>query len=81
MARMCCDNLIALRVLDLRQFNVFDFDAFGSPWAQVSTLLSRRLWRRNEIGGLVLTDGSSMKIRYGGLPRAARCRVPSQLGP
>jgi hypothetical protein len=70
MVRMCCDNLIALRALDLKQFNVFDFDAFGSPWMQVMTLLQRRLWKRKEVGGLVLTDGSSMKIRYGGLPKA-----------
>lgn len=70
MARMCCDNLVALRCLDLSLFNVFDFDAFGSPWDQVLVLANRRKWKRGERGALVLTDGSSMKIRYGELPHS-----------
>jgi hypothetical protein len=67
---MCCDNQLALRALDLTRFNVFDFDAFGSPWNQALLLAHRRKWKRGEQGAIVLTDGSSMKIRYGELPHA-----------
>jgi len=70
MARMCCDNTIALRHLDLQQFNIFDFDAFGSPWDCALILAERRHWLPEELGALVLTDGSSMKLRYGALPNA-----------
>jgi hypothetical protein len=70
MPRMCCDNRLALRCLDLQKFNVFDFDAFGSPWNQCLILASRRKWAKGERGGLVLTDGCSMKIRFGELPHS-----------
>jgi hypothetical protein len=70
MARMCCDNQLALRALDLQRFNVFDFDAFGSPWNCALILATLRKWKPGEQGAVVLTDGSSLKIRYGELPHA-----------
>lgn len=70
MPRMCCDNLLALRCLDLQRFNIFDFDAFGSPWDQALVLATRRKWAPGERGAIVLTDGCSMKIRFGELPHS-----------
>lgn len=68
--RFCCDNRLVLRSIDLGPFNVFDFDAYGAPWDQMAILATRRRWARGELGGVVLTDGSNQKLRYGELSRA-----------
>lgn len=68
--RLVCDNKLALRSLDLSQFNIFDFDAYGSPWEQMVILAARRIWAPSERGAVVLTDGTSRKLRYGGAPHA-----------
>lgn len=64
--RFWCDNLTLLRSIDLNRFNVFDLDAYGSPWAQMVVLATRRKWAPAERGAIVLTDGGSMHSRYGG---------------
>lgn len=64
------DNRRILRAIDLGRFNIFDFDAYGSPWEQMLILAERRQWAPGERGAIVLTDGSSMKTRYGRLGRA-----------
>jgi hypothetical protein len=68
--RFVADNRLVLRSLDLGAFNVFDFDAYGSPWQQMAILLARRQWAPGERGAVILTDGSSMKLRFGGMPHA-----------
>jgi hypothetical protein len=68
--RIVCDNQLAMRALDLQRFNVFDFDAYGSPWDQMVILASLRSWSPGEQGAVVLTDGSDMKLRWGGLPHS-----------
>ena len=40
------DNRRVLRAIDLKPFNVFDFDAWGAPWEQVLILIARRPLRR-----------------------------------
>lgn len=54
-----------LRAIDLRQFNVFDLDSFGSPWAEAIILAARRRWSAGERGALVLTDGSDGYLKWG----------------
>lgn len=68
--RFVGDNRRILRSVDLAGYNVFDLDAFGSPWEQALIVAARREWKRNERGALVLTDGSSMNTRFGNLPAA-----------
>jgi hypothetical protein len=53
-------------------FTVFDLDAFGSPWEQALILAARRPVAPGERIGLVLTEGSQLKTRFGGLPLAMR---------
>lgn len=36
------DNRRVLRSIDLAQFNLFDLDAFGSPWEQAYIIAKRR---------------------------------------
>jgi hypothetical protein len=66
--RFVADNRRVLRCVDLSEFNVFDFDAFGSPWSQMLILLERRHWSKDERGAVILTDGSSGRTRFGGMP-------------
>lgn len=86
--RFVADNRLILRTLPLDRFNIFDFDAYGSPWEQVLILASRRVFVPMETIGLVLTDGTSLKSRFGGIPRAVQVlaglkslkKNPSDLG-
>jgi len=59
-----------LRAVDLQRWNVFDFDAFGSPWDAMVILAERRRWSPGEIGAVVITDGASMKSKFGQLPKS-----------
>lgn len=68
--RIVCDNRLAMRCLDLARFNVFDFDAYGCPWHQMLLLAHRRTWQPGERGAVILTDGSSLKTRWGAMSGA-----------
>lgn len=63
-------NQRVLRAIDLAEFNVFDFDAYGSPWEQVTILAARRRLLPGERIGLALTDGSGLKLKMGQCPKA-----------
>jgi hypothetical protein len=63
--RFQADNRIVMRAIDLSPINVFDFDAYGSPWDLMWILLHRRQWAKNELGAVVLTDGTSQGLRFG----------------
>jgi hypothetical protein len=63
--RFVCDNQLLLRTLDLQQYNIFDLDAYGSPWKQAGIIAARRRWSQGERGAVVLTDGSSAHTRWG----------------
>jgi hypothetical protein len=63
-----CDSARVLRAIDLAQFNIFDFDPWGSPWTHVYILAERRSIAAGERIGLVLTEGSGLKVGFGTLP-------------
>jgi hypothetical protein len=52
------DNRRVLRAIDLRPFNVFDFDAYGSPWEQAIIVADRRPVKPGELVGFTFTDGA-----------------------
>jgi hypothetical protein len=66
------DNRRVLRAIDLAPFNIFDLDAYGSPWEQAIIIAARRPVRPGERIGLVLTEGSGLKLKLGGYPAALR---------
>jgi hypothetical protein len=66
------DNLRVLRAVDLGQFNVFDLDAYGSPWHQALIVAARRPVEPGETIGLILTEGSGLTIKMSGMPTALR---------
>ncbi len=59
-----------MRAIDLQAFNVFDLDAYGSPWEHMIVLAARRKWTKGERGAVILTDGTALKMRFGQLPGA-----------
>lgn len=67
--RFVCDNTVLLRHIDITGFNVFDVDAYGSPWTQMHIISARRRWAAGERGAVVITDGTSMRTRFGSQPR------------
>lgn len=67
-ARFVCDNRLLLRAIDLSAYNVFDFDAYGSPWDAMLILAARRRWTPGERGAVVMTDAT--KATAGGMPQA-----------
>lgn len=62
-------NQVVLRVIDLSQFNVFDLDAYGSPWEQAQIIAQRRPVGKGEQIAMILTDGGGMRMKFGGVPR------------
>ena len=66
----CADNRRVLRCIDLALFNIFDLDAFGSPWEQAGIIAARRPVAKGERLGLVLTLGEGLKLKLGGMPPA-----------
>ena len=66
------DNRAYLRSADLSAWNVFDLDAYGSPWHQFLTILHRRPVAIGEVIALALTDGLQFKARMGDLPHGMK---------
>jgi len=64
------DNRRVLRALDLSPFSIIDLDAFGSPWEQAIIVAGRRQVAAGESFGLILTDGSGLTLKQGGIPNA-----------
>lgn len=64
------DNRLIMRAIDLGVFNIFDLDAYGSPWEQVLIIAARRKIAAGEKIGLVLTEGAGKTVKLGGIPLA-----------
>lgn len=64
------DTQVVMRAIDLGAFNVFDLDAFGSPWECATILAARRKVKPGELVGLCLTDGSGLRLKMSGVPHA-----------
>lgn len=66
------DNRRVMRAIDLRQFNVFDLDAYGSPWEQAMIIADRRPVKAGEVLGLAITEGAGLSYKSNVLPHAVR---------
>ena len=63
---VCGDALKAVSSIDLSGFNIFDVDAYGSPYDVLKILIDRISRNKKEKEyGFVLTDGVSMDLRLG----------------
>lgn len=77
--RFVGDAALLLRGLDLRAYNVFDVDTYGAPWPYLAILEDRRRWRAGELGAIVCTDGSPLKLRWGGQLFGALARYVGEM--
>ncbi len=66
------DNRRVMRAIDLKTFNLFDLDSYGSPWEQAIILADRRRLAPGEKIGLVLTEGSGLSFSVNLIPVAIR---------
>lgn len=75
-----CDNRRVLRAIDLQRFNIFDLDAYGAPWEQALIISARRVVHPGERIGLVITEGSALHLKLGGIPASMRIIAGVQRG-
>jgi hypothetical protein len=66
------DNRRVLRAIDLAAFNIFDLDAYGSPWEQAIIIAARRKIAPGERLGLVITEGLGLSYKLNAPPAAVR---------
>jgi hypothetical protein len=66
------DNRRVLRAIDLQAFNVFDLDAYGSPWEQALIIAANRTVAAGQRIGFTISEGSALKLKLGGMPNALR---------
>jgi hypothetical protein len=57
------DNKRVLRAIELSAFNIFDLDAYGSPFEQAIIIADRRRVAAGELLGLVMTEGSGISLK------------------
>jgi hypothetical protein len=66
----CADNRRVMRAIDLKPFNVFDLDSYGSPWVQAIILADRRRVSAGELVGLLMTEGAGFAYKSNIVPQA-----------
>ena len=68
---ICADAIKAVSTIDLSGFNVFDIDAYGSPY-DVLKIIIERIDKTKKSYGFVITDGISMDLRLGRICKGIR---------
>ena len=68
---ICGDAVKAVSSIDLSEFNIFDIDAYGSPY-DVLKIIIERIPRCKKQYGFVITDGISMDLRLGRICKGVR---------
>jgi len=58
------DSLKVLETIEMSNFNIFDIDAYGSPYAALEIILRRMSKKQKEIG-FCITDGLDMDLKMG----------------
>ncbi len=66
----CADNRRVMRAIKLTPFNVFDLDAYGSPWEQAIIACDRRPVAAGELVGFCLTEGNGFAFKSNVMPIA-----------
>jgi hypothetical protein len=62
------DNRRVMRAIDLSTFSIVDCDAWGSCYEQLIILAARRQIKPDEKLGLIITDGSGLRLKMGWIP-------------
>jgi hypothetical protein len=69
------DNLRVMRAIDLSAFNIFDLDAYGSPWHQAFIIASRRKVKPGELIALAITEGNGFNYKNNVVPHAVTALI------
>jgi hypothetical protein len=75
--RLVADTMAALSAIDVSRFRVFDIDAWGEPWPEALTIMSRCEFVPGERYGIVITDGAEINNRFGRRSRAVNALLGS----
>ena len=67
---ICGDAEKAIRVVDINKYNIFDIDAYGSPYNIISYIVQNRVFDGET--AFVVTDGSAMDLRLGRVSKGLR---------
>lgn len=62
---ICGDCSTEARKIDLSKYNVFDIDAYGSPYTVINNILNNQTLKRDRKLFFVVTDGTAMDLRLG----------------
>ena len=68
---ICGDAVKAVSTIDLDCFNVFDIDAYGSPYDVLNIILSRYQGHAKRLA-FILTDGINMDLKMGRICKGLR---------
>lgn len=68
---ICGDAMKVVSTMDLSGFNVFDIDAYGSPY-DILCLILNRIQGEKQQYGFCITDGVSMDLRLGRICKGIR---------
>lgn len=68
---ICGDAIKAVSTINLDEFNIFDIDAYGSPY-DVLKIIIERVPKNKKQYGFVITDGISMDLRLGRICKGVR---------
>lgn len=68
---ICGDAVKTVSTIDLSEFNVFDIDAYGSPY-DVLKIIIERIPKNKQKYGFIITDGISMDLRLGRICKGIR---------
>jgi hypothetical protein len=63
-------NERVMRAIDLSNYNIFDIDAYGCPWAQATIIAARRRVSPGELVGLTITEGNALAMQMCSLSAA-----------
>lgn len=67
---ICGDARKALRIIDLSEYNIFDIDAYGSPYDVLDDILT--LGELKKPVGFCITDGIDMDLKLGRVCKGLR---------
>ena len=68
---ICGDAEKAVRLIDVNDYNIFDIDAYGSPYEILDYIVSK-IDQENKKIGFVITDGVNMDLKLGRVCKGLR---------
>lgn len=68
----CGNNLKFIKANSMKRFNIFDLDAYGSPYEQMDEIIKKIQHNNIEKTAFCITDGVQMDLRMGRICKGLR---------